>query len=88
MSNRWPYKKKPEIEPVVPFQKEVIVFAILLFSAAVVALTFICCNPVEAFNDKVGLEDDNIAEELIEFGIKEKTGIDLDLTPRSPECSK
>lgn len=36
-------------------------------------------------NDKFGLADDNIIEETLEHQVKEKTGLDLDFTPRSPE---
>jgi hypothetical protein len=36
-------------------------------------------------NRKIGLEDDNVIEEFIEERIKEKTGLDLDLTPLSNE---
>lgn len=43
------------------------------------------CNPVEHFNDKADLEDDHLVEELTEYIIEHQTGIDVDLTPRSPE---
>lgn len=43
------------------------------------------CNPIEQLDDKLGVKDDNIIEETVEFGIKAETGIDIDLTPRSPE---
>lgn len=36
-------------------------------------------------NNMVGLEDDNMLEEAVEHQIKENTGIDVDLTPESPE---
>lgn len=36
-------------------------------------------------NQKVGLPDDNVIEELIEELIESKTGLDIDLTPGSPE---
>jgi len=39
-----------------------------------------------AINRKLGLKDDNAIEEAIEHQIKEQTGIDLDLTPSSPEA--
>ena len=40
---------------------------------------FLCgCSSV---NKRLHLEDDNVFEELIEFEIKKKTGIDIDLTP-------
>ncbi len=33
----------------------------------------------------MGLKDDNLAEELLEETIEKKTGVELDLTPGSPE---
>lgn len=32
-------------------------------------------------NEKVGVPDDNIVEEIIEFIIEDNTGVDVDLTP-------
>lgn len=29
--------------------------------------------------------DDNVAEEVVEYVLKQETGIDVDLTPESPE---
>jgi len=34
----------------------------------------------------MGWQDDNIAEEAIEFAIDKEIGVDIDLTPRSPEA--
>lgn len=36
-------------------------------------------------NQRLGLNDDNLGEECLEFIIKEKFGPDIDLTPNSPE---
>ena len=36
-------------------------------------------------NQKFGLEDDNIAEEFIERQIEQEIGLDIDLSPESPE---
>jgi hypothetical protein len=36
-------------------------------------------------NKKLGLKDDNIAEEIIEEVIKKETGLSIDLTPESKE---
>lgn len=36
-------------------------------------------------NKWFGLNDDNVAEEIIEDVIKGRTGADVDLTPDSPE---
>lgn len=38
-----------------------------------------------AINAKMGLQDENFGEELIEEAIELKTGLDIDLTPGSPE---
>ena len=59
------------------------VFAALLI---VGILVFGCVrSPVEHLNDQVGLEDDNIFEEAMEFVIENQLGIDIDLTPENPE---
>ena len=36
-------------------------------------------------NKKVGLEDDNVIEELLEQQIKNQIGLDFDLSPGTPE---
>jgi hypothetical protein len=36
-------------------------------------------------NKKLGLNDDNIIEEMIEHQIEEKTGLDIDLSYDTPE---
>ncbi len=36
-------------------------------------------------NGYLGLSDDNFGEELIEEAIQMKTGLDIDLSPSSPE---
>ena len=36
-------------------------------------------------NSMLGLQDDNIMEEVVEDVIKQETGLDMDLTPSSPE---
>lgn len=36
-------------------------------------------------NAKLGLPDDNLVEETAECLIQAKTGVDIDLTPGSPE---
>ncbi len=38
-----------------------------------------------SLNEYMGLEDDNIAEEVVEIVIEAKTGLDVDLTPGSKE---
>ncbi len=37
------------------------------------------------FNQYFGLKDDNVIEEAIENKLKDTTGLDVDLTPDSPE---
>jgi len=54
----------------------------LAFGFAVLALTVVGCG---YFNDYFGLEEDNIFEEAIEYQIKEHSGVEIDLTPGSPE---
>jgi hypothetical protein len=36
-------------------------------------------------NRKLGIQDDNLAEEIVEEAIQAKTGLDIDLTPATPE---
>ena len=48
----------------------------------VTIITVAACSQI---NQKLGLPDDNLGEELIEAAIKIKTGLDIDLTPDSPE---
>jgi len=48
-----------------------------------VTLYLLCgCSSI---NKKFGLDDDNMIEELFEDLIEQKTGLDIDLTPGSPE---
>lgn len=46
------------------------------------ALSLPSCSQI---NERIGLPDDNLGEEVIEDVIKEKVGVDVDLTPASPE---
>ena len=52
------------------------------FVCIILLLIFGGCHYI---NEKIGLSDDNVIEEFIEETIKEKTGLDLDLTPKSKE---
>lgn len=54
----------------------------LKFLFGIVGFLAAGCEPVNAY---FGLQDDNFAEEAIEAGIRYETGLDLDLTPSSPE---
>jgi len=54
----------------------------------VISLLFLAScqkGPIEYFNDWTGISDDNFVEETAEYIIEEKTGADIDLTPRSKE---
>jgi len=46
------------------------------------ALSLHSCSNI---NEKLGLSDDNLGEEVIEDVIKEEVGVDVDLTPATPE---
>ncbi len=46
---------------------------------------FVLLCSCSAINAKMGLADDHFAEELAEEAIEMKTGIDVDLTPGTPE---
>ena len=54
------------------------IFLLLCF----ITVAFYACHPI---NEYFGMPDDNIAEELSEAAIKYETGLDIDLTPNSPE---
>lgn len=40
---------------------------------------------VAYFNEKLGFEDDNLIEEAIEYEIHDYTGVEIDLSPDTPE---
>ena len=49
----------------------------------ILSLLLLCsCS---AINAKLGQEDDWLGEEILESAIEIKTGIDVDLTPGTPE---
>lgn len=52
--------------------------------ALLLALFGILCS-CSYVNQQLGLDDDNFGEELIEEAIELKTGLDIDLTPGTPE---
>lgn len=56
--------------------------AYILLNLFCLAVLFNACQLI---NDKTGMKDDNIVEEITEAVIKSNTGIDIDLIPRSPE---
>jgi len=53
----------------------------------IIASILIGCDysPMERFNDLMGLKDDNMLEESAENLIRDKIGLEIDLTPRSEE---
>lgn len=55
--------------------------------AALILSLLAAFGAVHYFNNIVGVRDDNLAEEYIEDRIQSQTGIDIDLTPQSPEGS-
>lgn len=59
----------------------------LLMVAVISLLAFTSCS---AINKKLGLSDDNVAEEVVEDILKYETKglVDVDLTPSSPEVAK
>jgi len=54
------------------------IFAVILFMSCVLG----GCSYI---NKQMGLDDDNLIEEIVEAAIKSKSGIDIDLTPGTPE---
>lgn len=55
-------------------------------SSLFISLAILCsCNPLPYVYEKMGWENDNFAEEAVEFVIENRTGINADLTPESPE---
>lgn len=56
-----------------------------MYIALIILSLCILAHGCQTLNDKTGMKDDNIIEESIEAVIKAETGIDMDLSPRSPE---
>lgn len=56
--------------------KKIVILAILMG---------LFCFGCSKCNEWLGLKDDNDGEEIIEQIIKNQTGMDLDLTPQTPE---
>lgn len=53
-----------------------------ILNVFVFCLILCSCSTI---NRQLGIEDDNPIEETVEEVIKSETGLDLDLTPDSPE---
>lgn len=74
-------KKDPEM-------KDEMMVAMKVKTVLVGCLLCVCvagCVSCTWLNKKLGLRDDNIIEEAVEEAIKEETGLDVDMTPDSPE---
>lgn len=55
-------------------------------NVAICAIVVIAgCSGCAYFEKKIGLPEDNIIEESVESVIQQETGLDIDLTPGSPE---
>lgn len=51
-----------------------------------IGLILLLCNcGCSVLNKKAGLPDDNIVEEIAESIIQNETGLNIDLTPSTPE---
>jgi len=57
---------------------------LLLIAVAVILFLFVCTS-CESLCDRVGVEQDGIIEEAVEMLINHETGLEIDLTPTSPE---
>lgn len=66
----------------------IIRYSLLTSAASYVGIAVFLCATMfacEMLNERVGLEDDNLIEELSEDYIYDKAGFRVDLTPNSPE---
>ena len=53
-----------------------------LLACVALLIAFSACHKI---NQYFGMKDDNAAEEILERVIEVKIGVDIDLTPASPE---
>ena len=60
---------------------------IYIVLALIVVVMCLCPAACTTINKKFNLEDDHLAEEILESLIEERTNIDIDLSPASPERS-
>ena len=76
-------KKKPLKEEEIPempnFLKWIMRIAFVLIIGSVLL------NGCSYLNRKAGIKDDNVLEEVIEAQIEKELGMDIDLTPSTPE---
>lgn len=52
---------------------------------SILSIIFVCCVSCQYCNRYFDLQDDWAGEEVVEQLIENQTGIDVDLTPASPE---
>lgn len=55
------------------------------FRMAIGLILLLCNCGCSVLNKKAGLPDDNIVEEIAESIIQNETGLNIDLTPSTPE---
>lgn len=60
-------------------------FKPIIFTFAVLIVVLGYLGGCASLNHKLKLNDDNIIEEIVEQIIESKLGVDIDLTPNSPE---
>jgi hypothetical protein len=58
------------------------VYISLALTIVVICLCPVACTTI---NKKLNLDDDNIAEEILEAVIEDRFNLDIDLSPESPE---
>ncbi len=58
----------------------------IMYAVTIVVLGGRLCGGVATYvNHRLNLEDDHPVEEIAESIIEQKTGVDIDLSPESPE---
>ena len=62
--------------------KYILSFYLVMMAVGISMYMLFGCTSI---NKKFGLSDENMLEELVEDVIEQKTGLDIDLTPGSPE---
>lgn len=60
--------------------KELLMRAVFCIFAVAILL-----NACSSINKSIGLSDDNMIEEFVEAQIENQTGLDIDLSPSTPE---
>lgn len=62
------------------------IMLIVIFIIIIGCLLY-CFTGCSDFNRKLGIKDDHIGEEFLEQQIENQIGLDIDLTPNSPEVA-